>query len=110
MDGLYEVIYYMEDDRNVFQEWRRSLRDNQGKFAVDRAINRLKSGNFGKGHFCRDGVWELVVDFGPGYRVYYSIVGRTVVLLLCGGSKRTQDRDIENAVVYLKKFKEAYRL
>ena len=106
------VVYdgFFENDRNIFQEWRRSLRDNKGKFAVDRAIDRLRQGNFGKGHFCCNGVWELVIDYGPGYRVYYSIMGQTLVLLMCAGTKRTQDKDIERAVTYLKRFREAYQL
>jgi len=50
--------------------------------------------------FCRDGVWELKIDAGPGYRVYYVEVKKTIVLLLCAGAKRTQDRDITQAVKY----------
>ena len=57
--------------------------------------------------FCRDGVWELIIDHGPGYRVYYSMIGGVVVLLLCAGSKSTQNRDISRAVKYLKRHKEA---
>ena len=50
--------------------------------------------------FCRDGVWELRIDTGAGYRVYYAIAGKQVVLLLCGGDKRTQDADIRQACEY----------
>ena len=57
----------------------------------------MESDNFGDHKFCRDGVWELWVDFGPGYRVYYSLAGTQVVLLLAGGDKRTQDADIKRA-------------
>ena len=53
-----------------------SLRDKQGQIAIYRAVARVEKGNFGNHHFCRDGVSELVIDYGPGYRVYYSIVGR----------------------------------
>lgn len=56
------------------------------------------TGNLGSHDFCRDGVWELKIDVGPGYRVYYAEVKKTIVLLLCGGAKRTQDRDITQAV------------
>ena len=59
-----------------------------------------KQGNFGDHKFCRDGVWELRVSVGVGYRVYYAQSGSRVILLLCGGDKRTQDADIERAVKY----------
>lgn len=107
MNERYEVIYYIEDGKNIFRKWMDGLRDYRGKAAIDRAIGRVKEGNFGEHHFCRDGVWELIIDYGPGYRVYYSVVGNKLVLLLCGGSKRTQDRDIDRAVTYLRRFKEA---
>ena len=54
----------------------------------------------------RDGVYELRIHVGAGYRVYYSVIENIVVLLLCGGSKKTQDKDIDKAIEYLKKFKE----
>jgi len=54
----------------------------------------------------RDGVWELRIDLGPGYRVYYAMAGKTCVLLLCGGDKRKQSSDIERAVAYWKDYKE----
>ena len=57
-------------------------------------------GNFGNHKSCRDGVWELRIDVGPGYRVYYAVAGSQVVLLLCGGDKRTQSADISRACEY----------
>jgi putative addiction module killer protein len=63
-------------------------------------MNRIESGNFGDHNFCRDGVWELRIDVGPGYRVYYAVAGSQVVLLLCGGDKRTQDADTTRAWEY----------
>jgi putative addiction module killer protein len=65
-----------------------------------RRVDRLMSGNFGDHRFCRDGVWELRIDMGPGYRVYYAHAEQTIVLLRCGGDKRTQDADINRAVAY----------
>ena len=58
----------------------------------------MRLGNLGDHKFCRDGVWELRVDVGPGYRVYYAQAGQTLVLLLLGGDKRTQSADIDRAV------------
>ena len=65
-----------------------------------RPIDRLVDGNFGDHKFCQDGVWELRIPIGPGYRAYYALSGETVVLLLSGGSKRTQKKDITRAVEY----------
>ena len=65
-----------------------------------RRIERVKLGNFGDHRFCRDGVWELRIDVGQGYRVYYAQAGQTLVLLLCGGDKRTQSADIDRAADY----------
>ena len=102
----YQVVTYVDDNgRDIFQEWFEALRDITGKKAIARTLYRLKDGNFGDHKFCRDGVYELRVHVGAGYRVYYSVVGNTVVVLLCGGSKRTQKKDIDNAVKYLKEFK-----
>ena len=108
MEGQYEVVHYEENGHDIYQEWLDGLRDVRGKMAIVRAVKRLEKGNFGVHHFCRDGVWELVLDTGPGYRVYYSIVGNALVLLLCAGSKRWQNRDIEQAVTYLRRYREVY--
>jgi putative addiction module killer protein len=62
--------------------------------AVLRRIDRVSAGNFGDHKFLRDEVWELRVDVGPGYRVYFGQQGKTLVLLLCGGAKRAQSADI----------------
>ena len=108
MEKQYEVVHYEENGHDIYQEWLDGLRDVRGKMAIVRAVKRLEKGNFGVHHFCRDGVWELVLDTGPGYRVYYSIVGNALVLLLCAGSKRWQNRDIEQAVTYLRRYREVY--
>ena len=107
MDKQYRIIHYTDKGKDVFQEYVDSLRDVQGKSAITKATDRLEDGNFGKRHFCRDVVWEIIIDCGPGYRIYYSIVGSQLILLLCAGSKRTQNKDIDRAVNYLKDFKEA---
>ena len=107
LEREYKVVHYVEDDKDIFLEWLGSLRDVKGRIAVLRRVDRMRDGNFGVHHFCRDGVWELVVDYGPGYRVYYSMTDNVLVLLLCAGSKRTQDNDIERAVAYLRRYGEA---
>ncbi|MDR1854401.1 MAG: type II toxin-antitoxin system RelE/ParE family toxin [Azoarcus sp.] len=96
---MYEIRHYLTgDSRDVYTDWLGSLRDTIGKVQVIKRVTRMQQGNFGDHKPCRDGVWELRIDFGPGYRVYYARSGRTVVLLLGGGIKRTQDADIDQAV------------
>jgi putative addiction module killer protein len=68
--------------------------------AILRRVDRLTADNFDHHKYLNDGVWELRVDVGPGYRVYYGKHGRTLVLLPCAGSKRTQVSDIAKAVGY----------
>lgn len=89
-----------DEQRDPYMEWLRRMRDAQARIAVIRRIARIEHGNFGDHRFCRDGVWELRVDVGQGYRVYYGMSRQSVVLLLCGGDKRTQDTDIKRAVQY----------
>ena len=102
----YKVVHYEENGKDIFQNWLDSLKDLQARTLIARKVKRIENGNFGEHRFCRDGVWELVINTGPGYRVYYSIIENVVVLLLCAGSKRTQQKDIDKAIYYLKDFKE----
>jgi putative addiction module killer protein len=88
------------DGRNQYLDWISSLRDQTARVAIIRRIDRLTLENFGDHKFCREGVWELRIDVGAGYRVYYALAGRQIVLLLCGGDKRTQATDIDSACEY----------
>ncbi|MEC5218671.1 putative addiction module killer protein [Actimicrobium sp. GrIS 1.19] len=98
---MYEIRHYLTtDEKDIYLDWLRKLRDVTAKIAVDRRVNRIELGNFGDHKFCRDGVWELRIDVGAGYRVYYAVAGQEIVLLLCGGDKRTQDADIDRACGY----------
>lgn len=95
---MFEIRHYLTaDGRDLVAEWLRKLRDAKAKTAIIRRLNRLEQGNFGDFKPCREGVYELRIDVGPGYRVYYAQSGKTVVLLLTGGTKRTQDADIGQA-------------
>ena len=106
MTEQYEVVHYIENGKDIFNEWYSSLRDFRGRAAVDRVINRLELGHLGENHYCRDGVWELIIKYGAGYRIYYAMVGKRIVLLLSAGTKRTQQRDIEKAIKYFENYKE----
>jgi putative addiction module killer protein len=98
---MYEIRHYLtSDEQDVYLDWLRKQRDTTARIAVDRRVNRIERGNFGDHKFCRDGVWELRIDVGAGYRVYYAIAGKEIVLLLCGGDKRTQAGDIDRACAY----------
>ena len=92
--------YLTASGRDPYQEWLNSLKDLKGRIAVQRRIDRLTAGNFGDHNFCQDGVWELRIDFGPGYRVYYAQAEKELLLSLYGGSKRTQSADIKAAVKF----------
>ncbi|HHW4681413.1 MAG TPA: type II toxin-antitoxin system RelE/ParE family toxin [Xylella taiwanensis] len=80
-------------------------KDNKVRIAIDRRLYSVELGNFGDHKPCREGVWELRIDLGSGHRIYYAQVGKTVILLLCGGIKRSQEADISKACESLKDWK-----
>ena len=81
-----------------FRDWYGALRDGEGKRRIGARLERLRAGNPGLRRVLGEGVWELKIASGPGYRVYYRLEGRTAVLLLCGGDKGTQRHDIALAM------------
>jgi putative addiction module killer protein len=94
-----DIFHYLtESGRDLYQDWLDGLKDMRARVAIQRRVDRLAAGNYGDHEFCREGVWELRVDVGAGYRVYYAQAGRKTVLLLCGGDKRSQQADIAWAV------------
>src|SRR5262245_25033495 len=96
-----EIRHYLTaSGRDPYQEWLDKLKDLTARVAIQRRADRVATGHFGEHKFLQEGVWELKIDPGPGYRVYYAQARSTVVLLLCGGSKRTQAADIARAVCY----------
>ncbi len=80
-----------------FIDWLTALRDTQARARIAKRIDRIAQGNFGDAKPVGDGVNELRFAFGPGYRVYYTRRGDVIVILLCGGDKDSQSRDIERA-------------
>ena len=101
-----QILHYLDPrGRDIYQDWLDQLHDIVSRIAVQRRIDRVAdTSNLGNCNFCNSGVWELKIDVGPGYRVYYAESERAIVLLLCGGTKRTQKRDIQNAVKYWKDY------
>jgi putative addiction module killer protein len=98
--------YLTRSGRDLFGEWLDGLKDNRTRAKIIARIDRLSLGNFGDCKSLRGGLSELRIDCGPGYRVYYTMVGRTCVLLLSGGDKRKQSADIRRTAEYLKDYLE----
>jgi putative addiction module killer protein len=90
----------------VFSKWHDSLKDLKGKIAIARRIDRAEKGNFGDSEPVGEGVFELRVDFGPGYRVYYILKDSEMIILLCGGDKSSQKRDIDKAKEIAKEYRQ----
>jgi len=103
---MVEVLRYVtESGRDLVQHWLENLHDPRAAARIVMRMDRLANGNFGDCKPLREGVWELRIDYGPGYRVYYAMAGRTCVLLLCGGDKRKQTADVERAIGFWKDYK-----
>ena len=100
--------YVTRAGKDVIGDWLAGL-DAHLRARIVARIDRLSLGNFGDCKSLREGVSELRIDFGPGYRMYYAMLGRTCVLLLCGGDKRKQASDITRAIEYLYDYKERTR-
>ena len=92
---------------NVFDKWLKNLSDTVGKFMIDARIRRLGEGGFGDVKSVGDGVFEMRVHHGPGYRVYYTRAGDQIIVLLCGGDKSTQRSDIAKAKSMVKELENA---
>ena len=93
----FELFEYLEDEKSFYADWFNSL-DAAPAARIDRYVRRMENGNFGDSKSVGDGVRELRIDFGPGYRVYYGIDKGSIVLLLGGGTKRNQAKDIKSAI------------
>jgi putative addiction module killer protein len=102
----YRIVEYTEGGRSPFGEWFDDL-DPVTAARVDRCIRRMEAGNFGAAKPVRSGVFELCMNFGPGYRAYYGMDGRRLVILLGGGDKRRQAADIASAAERWDRYREA---
>ena len=92
--------YRTLDGREPFEEWLDSLRDKKAQAIVLERLNRVRLGNLGDCRHLGGGVYELRIHYGTGYRVYFGDLDGEIVILLCGGAKRTQKRDIKKAGEY----------
>ena len=84
---------------DTYEQWFRKLKDRQAQARIDARIRRIEiTGNFGDVKPVGEGISELRIDYGPGYRIYFARQGQALVILLAGGDKGTQDRDIKKAL------------
>ena len=95
---------YLIKQTELFSKWLYKLKDIQGKVSILRRVERMKKGNFGDFKSIGDGICELRFTIGTGYRVYYTQKGDEIIILLVGGDKSTQSKDIEKAKELLKEF------
>ena len=102
-------IYRAPNGRAFFVDWLKSLRDRRARKQIQVRLDRLESGNSGDYRSVGEGVFELRLQFGPGYRIYFGEVDNTIILLLCGGDKSSQVRDIEQAKAYWREYKESQK-
>ncbi len=100
------VIYETSAGKRPFERWIKKLKDHQAAAIIKVRLSRVQLGNLGDSKSVGQGVHELRINFGPGYRVYYGRIGQKVVLLLCGGNKSSQEKDISLAKDYLEDFLE----
>ena len=94
------------EETEIYREWINALKDRAGRARVQVRVDRLVHGNPGEHRNLTDGVSELKIDVGPGYRVYYAQRGNRLLLLLAGGDKSTQQKDIELAILLARNFQE----
>ncbi len=99
------IIFYKDTaGREPFSKWIGDFRDPMTRRRIMQRVFRVETGNYGDYKSLKDGVLELRLDFGAGYRVYFGEDGDKIVILLCGGDKSTQEQDIERAKDYWKEY------
>jgi putative addiction module killer protein len=100
----YQIKEFVREGSSLFQEWFDDL-DSIAASKVTTALYRLQYGNFSNVRSVGSGVSEYKIDFGPGYRVYFGRDGYTLIILLTGGTKKTQSKDIEKAKIFWQEYK-----
>ena len=100
MANPFSILVYESNGHIPFEDDLKATRDQRAVLKIMRCVQRMELGNFGDHKSVGEGVWESRIDYGPGYRVYYSLQGAQVVLLLCSGNKGTQSKDIVRAKSY----------
>ena len=110
MNARIVIIYEKHTGQEPFKVWLNSL-DTLIRARIKARVDRLVvSGNFGDWKYVNNGVFEMRLDFGAGYRIYYAMPADPLVIILCGGTKRAQDKDVKIAIGYLKDFKNKHEI
>ncbi|WP_316358580.1 type II toxin-antitoxin system RelE/ParE family toxin [Candidatus Neptunichlamydia sp. REUL1] len=99
-------IYETHSEKSPFIDWIDGLKEIHTRAKIFTRLDRLKMGNFGDCKSVGNGIYELRIHYGPGVRIYYSKIGMKVILLLCGGDKSSQKKDIKNAKMFLEDYKD----
>lgn len=100
-------VFCTVDNEEPFTEWLRNLKDQRGRQKIQARLARVRLGNPGFWNSVGEGLFELKIDFGPGYRIYYGQDGDKIIILLCGGDKGSQNADIKKAKKYWTDYKKA---
>jgi len=110
LTGMYVITYTITVKEIIhsdeFDNWLHKLRDSRARFRIYKRIERLAEGNPGDVAPAGEGISEMRIDYGPGYRVYLKDTGREIIILLCGGDKSTQQADIKQAKIIAKLYEE----
>jgi len=104
MTEIVIKVYETPNGKRPFEEWIKDIRELHTRAKILTRIDRLKVGNFGDCKTLQDGVCELRIHYGPGIRIYYGKIEGKLILLLCGGDKGSQEKDIAKAKEYFKDF------
>lgn len=99
-------IYETAGGENPFSDWLDTLQDRKARSSIRKRLDRVQLGNLGDCKSVGDGVFELRIDYGPGYRIYFAQIEVLTILLLYGGDKSTQDRDIQKAKQFWTDFRQ----
>jgi len=99
-------ICVTRDGRDLFQQWLNGLADQRARVLIDKTVAKVRLGSLGRHKSVGEGVQEIVLDYGPGYRIYLGEHGATLVVLLCGSTKKRQEEAIKQAKRYWKDWKE----
>ena len=101
-------IYETSAGKAPFTDWLNGLKDRTARAVIRVRLDRLEHGNPGRYESLSQGLYELKIYFGAGYRVYFGVSGEKLVILLCGGDKGSQARDIQQALTYLEDYRRRY--
>jgi len=104
-EGVLVKTYVTEEGKCPFESWYEALKDKKIRAKIDIAITNLRLGNYGDSEPVGNGVHERRIHFGPGYRRYFANDGKTLIILLCGGAKKNQNKDIKVAKKYWEDYK-----